>query len=68
MEKDRTLDASKITMAALVIDVVDSSSKELLYRDFSAKALLKNQSKEQRAKRINEAVSQALGKLEFSGR
>jgi hypothetical protein len=68
IEKDRTLDAATITVAAIMIDVIDSKSMELRYRDFSARVLLDSQSKEQRAKRIEEAVNEALGKLKFSGR
>jgi hypothetical protein len=68
IEKDRTQDASKVYVAALVIDVVDAKSLRLLYRNFAYRPVQKNPTEEQRQSRVREAVDEILRGLDRTGR
>lgn len=48
---------------AILIDVVDARTQELLYRDFAKNDVIPNLSAAQRSERLNAAVEQALAKF-----
>jgi hypothetical protein len=67
IEKNRNLDHKTIQMAALVIDIVDTGSSELLYRNNTYHSMLKDPTGNQRAARIREAVDEVFVGLKLSG-
>jgi hypothetical protein len=67
IEKNRNMDHRTINTAALVIDIVDTGSSELLYRNSAYRALLKNVTEKQRADRIRETVDEVFTGLKLSG-
>jgi hypothetical protein len=67
IEKNRNLDHKTIHMAALVIDIVDTGSFELLYRNNTYHSMLKDPTGKQRATRIRDAVDEVFVGLKLSG-
>jgi hypothetical protein len=57
----RNIDVTSYTEASLILDIVDTKIKELVWRGIGIKAIETNKSPEERTKTIDEAVEKILG-------
>ena len=60
--KTRMLDAIQYNEGVLIIDFIDSSTKELFFRGTASDVIDSDQSPEKRAEKINEAINKILDK------
>ncbi len=66
LDKNRKIDARTAHVGALVIDVLDTPSFDLLYRETALKAMAKNPTAAERKQRISEVVAEIFEGMRFA--